>query len=150
MNPLHTFNLRVYGLWIDDQNDILLSDEIIWGKKVTKFPGGGLIPGESTIEGLKREWKEELHVDIEVIRHFYTTDFMVPSFMDDGSQVISIYYFVKPINPQTIKVSVKKFDFPEETEKAESFRKVNIKDLKDEDLSFPIDRIVLKKLTSKR
>jgi NUDIX domain len=98
MKGLHTFNLRVYGLWVDKQNCILVSDEIIWGKKITKFPGGGLIPGESTVDGLKREWKEELNVEINVISHFYTTDVMVPSFMNDGSQVISIYYLVNQNN----------------------------------------------------
>ena len=86
------FNIRVYGIWIKDGH-LLVNDELIRGKQVIKFPGGGLDIGEGTIAGLKREWKEELNLDIEVLDHFYTTDFFQQSAFDD-SQVISIYYFV--------------------------------------------------------
>lgn len=91
------FNVRVYGLLIE-QEQILLSYEQYKGFDMLKFPGGGLEYGESTVDGLKREFKEELNCDIEVLNHFYTTDFFQPSFFD-GSQVLSIYYFVKRQNP---------------------------------------------------
>jgi len=87
------FNIRVYGIWIHE-NKLLINEELIRGKLITKFPGGGLEFGEGTIDGLKREWKEELGLDIEVLDHFYTTDFFQPSAYDD-SQVISIYYKVR-------------------------------------------------------
>jgi ADP-ribose pyrophosphatase YjhB (NUDIX family) len=87
------FNIRVYGIWIHE-NKLLINEELIRGKLITKFPGGGLEFGEGTIDGLKREWKEELGLDIEVLDHFYTTDFFQASAYDD-SQVISIYYLVR-------------------------------------------------------
>jgi ADP-ribose pyrophosphatase YjhB (NUDIX family) len=80
---------------------ILLNEEQIRGNTVIKFPGGGLHLGEGTIDCIKREWKEELGVDVEVIGHFYTTDFFQLSAFDD-SQVISIYYNVNIPSEQII------------------------------------------------
>jgi ADP-ribose pyrophosphatase YjhB (NUDIX family) len=91
------FNVRVYGIWVHEGR-ILVNEEQIRGKQVIKFPGGGLDPGEGTIDGLKREWQEELGMKIEVLEHFYTTDFFQQSAYDD-SQVISIYYFVTGGDP---------------------------------------------------
>ena len=86
------FNIRVYGIWLLN-NRILVNEELIRGHKIIKFPGGGLDYGEGTIGCLKREWKEELDINIEVTGHFYTTDFFQVSAFDN-SQVISIYYWV--------------------------------------------------------
>ena len=36
------FNIRVYGILINDRNELLVSDELIKGLQFTKFPGGGL------------------------------------------------------------------------------------------------------------
>ncbi|MFN5439619.1 MAG: NUDIX hydrolase, partial [Bacteroidota bacterium] len=40
------FNIRVYGILISDDNQVLVSDEFIRGNYYTKFPGGGLEFGE--------------------------------------------------------------------------------------------------------
>jgi 8-oxo-dGTP diphosphatase len=83
------FNIRVYGICIQG-GKVLINEELIRGQKVIKFPGGGLDWGEGTIACLKREWREELAIDINVTGHFYTTDFFQDSAFDN-SQVISIY-----------------------------------------------------------
>jgi hypothetical protein len=36
------FNVRVYGIWIDRDRRVLLSDEKLGNLHITKFPGGGL------------------------------------------------------------------------------------------------------------
>ncbi len=86
------FNIRVYGIWIDGDR-VLVNEEHIRDRQVIKFPGGGLDWGEGVNDCLKREWKEELDLDIEITGHFYTTDFFQASAFDN-SQVISIYYRV--------------------------------------------------------
>ncbi len=95
--PASRFNIRVYGLWLHNGH-VLVNEELIRGRQVTKFPGGGLELGEGTIDGLKREWREELGMDIQVLSHYHTTDFFQPSAYDD-SQVISIYYLVRGADP---------------------------------------------------
>ena len=36
------FNIRVYGVLINEKKQVLVSDEFIRGEYYTKFPGGGL------------------------------------------------------------------------------------------------------------
>ena len=89
------FNVRVYGLLIDQYQRLLVTDEFIRGSYITKLPGGGLEFGEGLIDALKREFVEECNTEVEIIEHFYTTDFFIKSVFND-SQVISVYYIVNP------------------------------------------------------
>lgn len=97
MEAAKRFNIRVYGIWIRN-GYVLVNEELIRGKRVIKFPGGGLDWGEGMLDCLKREWKEELNLDIDILEHFYTTDYFQHSAFDD-SQVISIYYMVSSHEP---------------------------------------------------
>ena len=124
------FNVRVYGIWIDN-NRLLVNEEIIRGRRVIKLPGGGLELGEGTIAGLKREWMEELGLEIEVPRHFYTTDFFQPSAYDD-SQVISIYYLVAAGESTTIQ----------NNESNERTFWLPLEEVCEETFTLPIDRYV--------
>ena len=124
------FNVRVYGIWIDDGR-LLVNDEIIRGRRVIKLPGGGLELGEGAIDGLKREWMEELGLDIEVLRHFYTTDFFQQSAFDD-TQVISIYYLVAADASAGIH----------NTEPGERTYWMPLADVSEDTFTLPIDRIV--------
>jgi len=138
------FNVRVYGLLIEN-DAILVSDEYIKGNKITKFVGGGLEFGEGLKDALIREFKEELDLDIEITDHFYTTDFFVLSAFDTKSQVISVYYNVKPQQPLTFKTSTKTFDFIKK-EGAQSLRWINLNDLKENDFTLIVDRKVAEML----
>lgn len=141
---MHHFNVRVYGLLINEGN-ILVSDEFIKGKLITKFPGGGLEFGEGTTDCVIREFMEELNLKIEVIKHFYTTDFFVTSAFNTKSQVISIYYLVKPISPLNFKTSSKIFDF-EKKEGAQSLRWLPLKGLNETNFTFIIDKRICEML----
>jgi 8-oxo-dGTP diphosphatase len=142
---MYPFNVRVYGLLINDANEILISDEQEYGMRFTKFPGGGLEAGEGLIDGLKREFMEECDAEIEVISHFYTTDFYVKSAFND-SQVISVYYIVKNISPLNLAFKTLAFDFDGEGEVLQAFRWVKLIDLSNEDFPFPTDKHVAKLL----
>lgn len=88
------FTIRVYGLLLQG-GKVLVAEELHKGRRMNKFPGGGLEPGEGTAACLVREFREETGLEIDVMDHFYTTDFFVASAFDPQVQVISIYYLVK-------------------------------------------------------
>lgn len=148
------FNVRVYGILIDDQNRLLVSDEFIRGNYYTKLPGGGLEIGEGTRDCLKREFMEETGLDVTVGEHFYTTDFFQISAFNNKDQILSIYYRV--FTNQKIKLStkVKPFDFePQQvadpTKEAEVFRWIHWNQLSEKDVSLPIDKVVVTMLKQK-
>lgn len=141
-----SFNIRVYGLLIE-QGEILLSDERRFGKKFTKFPGGGLIKGEGIKDCLKREFKEELDIDINIGKLFYLTDFYQESAFNKNDQLISIYYLVDTKAKIEINSSPKPFDFKSKDQN-ESHRWISVNEIKVKDVTFPIDKIVVEKLTS--
>ena len=62
------------------------------GEEVFKFPGGGLEYGEGLIDGLSREFEEEMGQKIYNVKHYYTTDFFQRSSFKYTDQLLSIYY----------------------------------------------------------
>jgi len=145
------FNIRVYGILINDQKQVLVSDELIRGKFYTKFPGGGLEYGEGTRDCLKREFQEEMNLKVEVAEHLYTTDHFQQSAFHPDHQIISIYYKVNALENINVRISETPFDFNEaqiniykETNETESFRLINWEDLFEESVTLPIDKIVVR------
>jgi ADP-ribose pyrophosphatase YjhB (NUDIX family) len=143
------FNLRVYGLLINDQKQVLVSDEYIRGGYYTKFPGGGLEFGEGTRDCLKREFKEEMDLNVEVTDHLYTTDFFQMSAFNPEHQIISIYYFARALEPVKAPLRSKPFDFDEqqlaiyaEKKEIETFRFIDWADFSAESVTLPIDKVV--------
>ena len=149
--PLSRFNVRAYGILLNDKSQILVADELIKGQQTTKFPGGGLELGEGLKDGLIREFKEECNVDVHVSDHFYTTDFFVPSAFDHDSQMISVYYLCTCPDWQLIPAKTKKFDYVESPGKdAEAFRWVHVTELVLEtDVNLAIDKVVMAMLIEK-
>jgi len=135
------FNVRVYGLLINHSGEVLVSDEQEYGFRFSKFPGGGLEFGEGLIDGLKREFMEECNAEIDVISHFYTTDFFEKSSFND-SQVISVYYLVSEKAPLVLPFKDKIFDFDGEGEILQAFRWVKISDLSIDEITFKTDKTV--------
>ena len=151
------FNIRVYGILINDQKQVLVSDELIRGNLYTKFVGGGLEYGEGTRDCLKREFLEEMNLQVEVGNHIYTTDYFQESVFHPQHQIISVYYFVKPLEKITVRLSETPFDFDEQQMKTyekdtetESFRFINWEDLSEESVTLPIDKLVVKMLKSSK
>jgi len=136
------FNVRVYGLLITDIEEVLISDEKTLNVSFTKFPGGGLEHGEGLIDALKREFMEECQLEIDIVRHIYTTDFYEKSSFND-SQIISIYYQVEAKSPLLFDIKTSPFDFSleKQQEKMEVFRFMPIDRLQEMDLTFKTDKM---------
>jgi len=130
---VNKFNIRVYGVWIEDAK-VLLANEEIDNFRMTKFPGGGLELGEGLKDGLRREYLEETGLAIDIERHLYTTDFFVPSAFKKNEQIVSVYYAVKGEHrnfPLTNIVSDRH---------SIRFEWKLLKELTPSDMTFPIDR----------
>ena len=142
------FNVRVYGILINEKKQVLVSDEYIRGQYYTKFCGGGLEFGEGTRDCLKREFLEEMNLNIEVTRHLYTTDFFQKSAFHPQQQIISIYYLVNALEPISVPLS-QAFDFDEQQLKVyaamqmtETFRFIDWEKFSPESVTLPIDKVV--------
>lgn len=138
----YPFNVRVYGILIDENHNLLVADELIHGKYITKLPGGGLEFGEGTIDAIKREMMEETGIAVEVTEHFYTTDFFQVSAFNPNAQVLSIYYILKALGPIDVTIKQMPFDFDEEKEGAIAFRLIPIQTISEDQFTFPIDKKV--------
>ena len=153
---MNKFNVRVYGILLSNTNQVLVSDEFIRGKYYTKFPGGGLEFGEGTRDCLKREFKEEMNLNVSIEEHIYTTDIFQMSAFNTAHQLISIYYFAKALQPITVPLRKLEFDFDEQqleiynkTEQIETFRFIDWDNFSANAVTLPIDKIVASLLKEK-
>jgi len=151
-----SFNIRVYGVLLNEKKQVLVSDEYIRGGYYTKFPGGGMELGEGTRDCLRREFNEEMNLRVEVGEHLYTTDFYQISAFNREQQIISIYYLVKALEPITVPLRDKEFDFDEQqmqvynrTRMTETFRFINWNKFSADSVTLPIDKIVASLLKGK-
>jgi 8-oxo-dGTP pyrophosphatase MutT (NUDIX family) len=147
--PKNNFVIRVYGIALNGNNEVLISDEYMLDTKMIKFPGGGLEYGEGPVDCLKREAIEEFGQEVEVTGHFYTTDYFQPALYYKDTQLISIYYFIRFKDPIQFKIASNPFDFKELKNGNQSFRWVSLGELDPADLTFPIDRKVARALKEK-
>ncbi len=142
---VNQFNIRVYGFLVEGR-DVLVTDEFRLGIYMTKFPGGGLQFGEGTLECLKREFMEELDTPVEIISHFYTTEFYQPTtLLPSDMQLFNIYYLVRAEKPYRFNIAHTRNDIPP-VDGAQIFRWMRIDELTKEDFTFPIDRFIVGKL----
>jgi 8-oxo-dGTP diphosphatase len=143
------FNIRVYGILLGSNREILVSDELIRGNKYSKFPGGGLEFGEGTRDCLVREFQEEMSLAVRVTDHLYTTDFFQMSAFNPEHQIISIYYRVEALEEIRVPLRVQMFDFDDtqmevyrKTGETETFRFIPWEQFSEESVSLPIDKVV--------
>lgn len=137
------FTIRVYGLIVED-NRVVLSGEKYGENEMVKFPGGELEFGEGTVDCLKREMKEEFNLDVEIVSHFFTTDFFVASAFHPDTQVMSIYYFIKVLN-HPIPVN----RLFEDSQGQQTLFWAELNEIQPNQLTFPIDQKVVKLLKDK-
>ena len=141
------FNIRVYGIILTESKQVVVSDEFIRGAYITKFPGGGLELGEGTRDCLKREIKEEMNLEAEIGDHIYTTDYYQISAFNPAHQILSIYYFVKPLELVSVSFKQTAFEFePQQVAdpngESEVFRLIDWNDFDENSVTLPIDKKV--------
>lgn len=142
-NLISNFNLRVYGLLIEDEK-VLITHENRGGMKMTKFPGGGLEFGEGLAACLKREFQEELKINVELGALFYVNDFLQVSAFNPKDQLLSFYYSV---------FTNGELDFSKKEKEdlginEQSFEWMPIEKLNKNQFTFPIDQYVAELLKS--
>ena len=136
------FNLRVYGLLIVN-NSVLITDEHRGGVQMTKFPGGGLEKGEGLMDGLIREFEEELEIAVNVTDFYYVNEFLQISAFNPTDQLLSFYYRVETNQLDRIPtIETKRQLLPNE----QTFRWVDLEELHADLFTFPIDKVVAEKL----
>jgi mutator protein MutT len=134
------FNLRVYGILINEKQEVLLSTELRFGKSMIKFPGGGLEFGEGQKECLIREFQEECGIVVEVGDLFYVNDFLQVSAFNPEHQLISFYYVVN--YPKWNELETVDIHFKHEKE-GEKLVWRSLNDLTEVDMTFPVDKKVV-------
>lgn len=139
-----SFNVRVYGLLINENNEVLISDERRFGHTFTKFPGGGLEFGGGLADGLKREFEEELGTAIEVGELFFVNDFYLHSAYNKNHQLICFYYFVQCDDWREIEIRTEPVPLARDGEQQ---RWIALTELTEGLMTFPIDKVVAKKLS---
>lgn len=131
-------NIRVYAIYVNENQELMALDEGYAGKKLVKLPGGGLEFGEGTLQCLHREFAEELNLKIEVLEHFYTQEEFLVSMFRENEQLLTIYYTVNILNLDELKIL------------DDSIENVKWISLQEENpLPLPIDKIVFEKLKEK-
>ena len=146
MDKLKQFTVRVYGILVD-KGRILLSHEKYHNKRFTKFPGGGLELGESVLDCLKREFMEEMGVEIIPSYLFHVTESVQVSSFYPEDQVIAIYYIVQCDEVENIKVSVDPKEIPD---RSEIFQWVKLSEFSKDMLTFESEKEAASKLFDKQ
>jgi hypothetical protein len=97
-----------------------------------------------------------MDLEVEVTDHLYTTDFFQMSAFNPEHQIISIYYYVRALEPIKAPLRTKPFDFDErelaiyaEKKECETFRFIPRSEFSEESVTLPIDKVVGRLLTAR-
>jgi hypothetical protein len=90
-----------------------------------------------------------MNLKVEIGDHIYTTDYFQMSAFNPNHQIISIYYYARPLEPITSPLRDKPFDFDneqlviyKEKNEIETFRFIPWNLFSAETMTLPIDKIV--------
>jgi len=133
------FTVRVYGMLLTAERELLITHEQIKDMAVTKLPGGAVEFGEGLHEALAREFQEELGLPININRQLWTNEAYIQSAFDPDFQVFGIYYEVSATRELITKLKKK-----EQAEGGFAFEFRDLLNLSEEDFTFEMDRNALR------
>lgn len=113
--------VRVCGIYIEDDEILLIKHQhlgksgVLWAP-----PGGGMEYGESAEEALKREFKEETGLDIDIVQFLF-----VHEYLDPPLHGVELFFLVKKKGGQ-----LKLGEDPEFAHTAQLLSELSFKDLK--------------------
>ena len=81
-------------------------------------------------------------MEIEILRHFYTSEFFQQSAFDHSAQILSIYYLVRPTTEVKVSISMIKQEEQIIRQARQTFRWIKGAELRESHVTFPIDRKV--------
>ncbi len=137
------FTIRVYGIVINEHQEVLLSEEYHFDQFICKFPGGGLEFGEGTIDCLSREFLEETGQTITVGELYHTTDYYQPVFKRPNLQLICVYYKVRFKDKPTFMLNNHPFEHTKQHNGSVTFRWQPLATLSEQILTFNTDKQVV-------
>tara|TARA_B110000285_G_scaffold235522_1_gene317781 strand:- start:628 stop:1773 length:1146 start_codon:yes stop_codon:yes gene_type:complete len=95
-HPVSRFNVRVYGMILDETGERLLicNERLPDGSYAQKFPGGGVELGEGVMDAWWRECQEELGCQpaMQSVELFHTVETFIRSIFRPDDQLIALYY----------------------------------------------------------
>lgn len=91
---LSTFRVAVYGVLIENGKALLTETRVPSGV-ITNFPGGGLALGESPVEALAREFREETALEVDTQELLFCSHQFQQNPEYPNEQLIHIYFRVR-------------------------------------------------------
>lgn len=135
---LEFFNIRAYGILLNERGEVLVSDEREYDQEFTKFPGGGVELGEGIRDALVREFMEECGIEVQPVRQIYTTENFIHSTFNN-SQLIAVYYLVKAAREEDLaRIPIQ--PLPPVVQPAQVFRWIPVHEFRTDILTFPVDQ----------
>lgn len=96
------FYVATKGIVLNQQNQILIIQRAKGGRheNMWEFPGGMVEYEELPEESLAREIKEEVNLDIDILRYLYSW-----KWIENNEQVVGISYLCRCKDESTLKLS---------------------------------------------
>lgn len=106
---MDNFRIAAKGFIVDENDNLLVlkrEKNDVHMPEIWEIPGGRLDPGENPFEGMKREAREEIGIEVEVkepisVKHFTR---------QDGQVVTMIIFLCKPLS-KDVKISEEHEEF---------------------------------------
>jgi 8-oxo-dGTP diphosphatase len=98
---MDNFRIAVKSFILNDKNEVLLikrRDKDVHKPGAWEIPGGRLEIGENPFDGLKRETKEEVGLDIEIKNPIKVNHFV----RDDGQKITMLVFLCRPLSDNIV------------------------------------------------